>query len=83
MTKLNRRQFLAGAGAAGAAGAVATVPALAQSASASSSKAATIIRNARVFVGDDANTMASAVAIDADGRILAVGSNRQVSEYSG
>ena len=84
MTTLNRRQFL-GAGSAAAAGAAAaTVPVFAQSASASGSqKAATIIANARVFVGDNANTMASAVAIGNDGRILAVGTNREVNKFAG
>ena len=55
---------------------------MAQSASAADAKAATIIRNARVFVGDNANTMADAVAIGADGRILAVGTDKQVGAYS-
>ena len=83
MTKLTRRNFLGASAAAGAGVAAATVPAFAQSASASGAKAATIIRNARVFVGDNANTMADAVAIGPDGRILAVGTDKQVAGYSG
>ena len=83
MTKLNRRQFIGAAAAAGAGATAAALPTFAQSASAASSKAATIIKNARVFVGDDANTMADAVAIGADGRILAVGGNRSVMSYLG
>ena len=83
MTNLSRRHFLGAATATGAAAAATVVPGLTQSASAAGSKAATIIRNARVFVGDNANTMADAVAIGTDGRILAVGTNRQVAAYSG
>ena len=83
MTKLNRRQFIGAAAAAGAGATTAALPTFAQSASAASSKAATIIKNARVFVGDDANTTADAVAVSAEGRILAVGSNRSVMSYLG
>jgi predicted amidohydrolase YtcJ len=83
MTDLSRRHFLGAATATGAAAAATVVPGLTQSASAAGNKAATIIRNARVFVGDDANTMADAVAIGTDGRVLAVGTNRQVAAYSG
>ena len=80
MSNVSRRRFL---GAAAGAGATAVaMPAFTSSASASD-KAATIIRNARVFVGDRANTMAQSVAIGADGRILAVGTNKQVAAYSG
>ncbi len=83
MINLSRRSFL-GASAAASAGATAAVmPVFAQGASASGQKAATIIRNARVFVGDNANTIAQSVAIGADGRILAVGTNKQVAAYSG
>jgi predicted amidohydrolase YtcJ len=83
MTNLSRRHFLGAATATAAAAATTVVPGLTQSASASGSKATTIIRNARVFVGDNANTMADAVAIGSDGRILAVGTNKQVAAYSG
>jgi predicted amidohydrolase YtcJ len=82
MTDLTRRRFLGAAAATGAGAAAITAPALTGSAAAADAKAATIIGNGRVFVGDDANTAAEAVAIGADGRILAVGTNKQVSAYS-
>ena len=82
MTDLTRRHFLGASAAAGAGVAAVTVPTFAGSASASDAKATTIIRNARVFVGDNANTMASAVAIGPDGRILAVGTDKQIAGYS-
>ena len=83
MTNLSRRQFIGAAAAAGAGAAVTTLPTIAAAAVASGSPAATIIRNGRVFVGDNANTIAQAVAIGRDGRILTVGSNRHVANYSG
>lgn len=83
MSTLSRRQFIGAAAAAGAGATAATLPTFAQSASASSDKAATIIRNARVFVGDNANTIAQSVAIGPDGRIVAVGSNSHVAACSG
>ena len=82
MTTLNRRQFIGAATAAGAGATAAALPTFATAASAGGA-AVTIIRNGQVFVGDDANSMAEAVAIGADGRILAVGSNRAVKSYLG
>ncbi|HEX5017611.1 MAG TPA: amidohydrolase [Actinomycetes bacterium] len=82
MTNLNRRQFIGAAAAAGAGATAAAIPAFAQPASAGG-KAATIIKNAVVFVGDNANTIGEAVAIGTDGRILAVGSNRRIKSYAG
>jgi predicted amidohydrolase YtcJ len=83
MTTLNRRQFIGAAAAAGAGATAAALPAFAQQASATSSKAATIFKNARVYVGDNAGSIADAVAIGVDGRILAVGSNQAVKNYLG
>jgi predicted amidohydrolase YtcJ len=82
MTDLTRRHFL-GAAATGVGAAAVTTSALSGTAAASDTKAATIIRNASVFVGDDANTVAEAVAISPEGRILAVGTNREVKSYAG
>ena len=82
MTSLNRRQFLGAATAAGAGATAAALPTFASTALASGT-AATVITNGQVFVGDNANTMAEAVAIDAKGRIIAVGTNRQVKGFLG
>ncbi len=83
MTDLTRRRFLGAAAATGVGAAAVAAPALTGTATASDTKAATIIRNARVFVGDDGNTVAEAVAISPEGRILAVGTNREVQSHAG
>jgi predicted amidohydrolase YtcJ len=81
MNTLNRRQFLAGAGAAGAGLAAATLPTAAH-ASIGHNKATRIIRNARVYVGNSQKTIAEAIAVGGDGTIVGVGSYRQVKRYA-
>jgi predicted amidohydrolase YtcJ len=69
---VSRRTFLTGAAATGigaAAGLASPTAALASG----TGPAATVIHNARVFVGDRANTVTSAVAVGRDGRVLALG----------
>lgn len=77
---LTRRSLLGAGAAAGAAAALGgSVPASATRARA----ARTVIRNARVFVGDRRGTVARAIAIGWDGRILAVGSERELHRLKG
>lgn len=77
---LTRRSLLGAGAAAGAAVALGgSVPASATRARA----ARTVIRNARVFVGDRRGTVARAIAIGWDGRILAVGSERELHRLKG
>ena len=82
MNTINRRQFLAGAGATGAGLAATAIPTAAQAGS-GNGQATRIIRNARVYVGDRANTIAEAIAVGADGTILGVGSYRSLKRYVG
>ena len=82
MNTINRRQFLAGAGATGAGLAATAIPTAAQAGS-GDGQATRIIRNARVYVGDRANTIAEAIAVGADGTILGVGSYRSLKRYVG
>lgn len=81
MNTLNRRQFLAGAGATGAGLAAATIPSAAH-AGLGQNKASRIIRNASVYVGDPRNTIADAIAIGRDGTIVGVGSYRSLKRYA-
>lgn len=77
---VSRRSFLAGTGVVGAGAAIALSPSLA---SASQSTAATIIYNGRVFVGNRKNTIADAVAIGKNGRILGCGDHSDVKRFRG
>jgi predicted amidohydrolase YtcJ len=82
---ISRRRFLGGTAALGAGAALAGLPSLAQrtsAAPASTAKAATIIRGARVFTGDNRNTIAEAIAIGKDGRILGVDSYKRLKRFA-
>ncbi len=78
MNAINRRQFIGGAGAVTAGAALSLTPSLASAASSGRQGAATIIGNARVFVGNRRNTIAEAIAVGKDGRILGVGSYKSL-----
>ena len=77
---VSRRTFLAGAGATGVGATIGLAPGIA---SAGSSTAATIIKNARVFVGDRKNTIDTGIAVGKDGRILATGRSSDMYAYQG
>lgn len=79
MTHTLSRRSLLGAGALGTAAAVAG----AAPAGAHHRGARTIIHHARVFVGDRRGTVARAIAIGRDGRILAVGTDQELRRYRG
>jgi predicted amidohydrolase YtcJ len=79
---ISRRRFLGGAAALGAGAALATLPGASRPASAATAKAATVIRHARVFVGDDRNTIAEAIAIGKDGRILGVDTYQRLKRFT-
>jgi predicted amidohydrolase YtcJ len=77
---VSRRTFLAGAGATGVGASIGLAPGIA---SAGSSTAATIIKNAKVFVGDRKNTIDTGIAVGKDGRILATGRSSDMYAYQG
>ncbi len=81
MSSISRRQFLGATGAVSAGMAASLLPSVAHATSYGSKKAATIISNARVFVGDGGNTMAEAIAVGTDGRILGVGSYKSLKSF--
>jgi predicted amidohydrolase YtcJ len=78
--EISRRRFLGGVAALGAGAGLAMLPSAAAAGS-GTQKARTIIRGARVFVGDDRETIADAIAIGKDGRILGVGTWKRLSRY--
>ncbi len=81
---ISRRLFLGGLGAAGAGAAVGLSPAAAGAAAprrGGCNRAATIIRNARVFVGDSRGTVAEAIAVGANGRVLGVGGYQSLKRF--
>lgn len=79
---ISRRNFLTGTAAAGL-GAAAAGLSLPSAAHAGGGQAATVIYNGRVFVGDNANTICSAVAIGRDGRIMALGRRNSLRRLIG
>jgi predicted amidohydrolase YtcJ len=83
MSHLTRRHLLGAAATGAAAGALTTATGAPAGASTKpgSTQAATVIKNARVWTGT--GTMAEAVAIGTDGRIMGVGTSRAMGKYVG
>jgi hypothetical protein len=79
-TGISRRRFLGGAAALGTAAGLAMLPGSVV-ASNGTPKARTIIRGARVYVGDDRTTVTDAIAIGKDGRILGTGTWKSLSRF--
>jgi len=77
---MSRRRFLGGAAALGAAASLAMLPGSVAAAQ-GTPKARTIIRGARVYVGDDRTTITDSIAIGKDGRILGVGTWKSLSRF--
>jgi predicted amidohydrolase YtcJ len=79
---MNRRQFIAGTGVLAAGVVLPGLRAgLARAARPRPTSAATVIRNGRVWTGTGA--IAEAVAIGSNGKILAVGTNQDMSRFVG
>jgi predicted amidohydrolase YtcJ len=83
-SRIDRRTFLAGTGAAAAGALLSGVPGVARAAGKPKpTAAATVIKNGRVWTGNATDAMADAVAIGADGTIMAVGTNNDVTNLVG
>jgi predicted amidohydrolase YtcJ len=80
-SRIDRRSFLAGSGAAAAGALLAGVPSVARAGGAKPTAAATVIKNGRVWTGK--GTIAEAVAIGTDGKIMAVGANTDMTNLVG
>jgi predicted amidohydrolase YtcJ len=82
-SQVNRRQFLTGTGAVAAGTLLAGVPGIARAAGKppKPTAAATVIKNGRVWTGTGA--IAEALAIGADGKIMTVGTNAEMTNLVG
>lgn len=80
---ITRRAFIAGSGAAAAGAVMAGLPAVASAAGRppKPTAAATVIKNGRVWTGK--GTIAEAVAIGTDGKIMSVGTNADMTNLVG
>jgi predicted amidohydrolase YtcJ len=83
MGQLSRRRFLAGTGLVGAGAMLGVTPSVVRAAGRppKPTAAATVIKNGRVWTGT--GTVAQAVAIGADGRIMAVGADTDMTNLVG
>lgn len=81
MSRISRRRFLASAGLLGAGAVIGGAPGV-LAAAPGGTKAATVIRGGRVYTGVKGR-IAQAIAIGADGRILATGTNAAIKRYVG
>jgi predicted amidohydrolase YtcJ len=82
--RIDRRRFLTGSGVAAAGALLAGAPAIARAAGTAkpgSTTAATVIKNGRVWTGK--GTIADAVAIGGNGKIMAVGTNNDMTSLVG